>query len=131
MEQLFGPVGIIVILVVVILIFGPKQLPKLGKMFGQTMKSVRQGVDEMNTEMKGEDAKSTPSEIVVPEAKASTDAPALVCAKCGASAPSGTKFCPECGTPLVAPSPTVMTCTKCGTESPAGTKFCPECGAAL
>jgi len=43
-----GPLEFGVILIVVLIIFGPKQLPKLGKMFGQTMKEVRAGVEEAN-----------------------------------------------------------------------------------
>ena len=32
---------------VVLIIFGPKNLPKLGKMFGKTMKSFKAGMDEV------------------------------------------------------------------------------------
>lgn len=38
---------LIIILVVVLIIFGPKNLPKLGKMFGKTMKSFKAGMDEV------------------------------------------------------------------------------------
>ena len=38
---------LIIILVVVPIIFGPKNLPKLGKMFGKTMKSFKAGMDEV------------------------------------------------------------------------------------
>lgn len=36
---------LILILLVVLVLFGPKQLPKLGKMFGQTMRSIREGAE--------------------------------------------------------------------------------------
>ena len=36
---------IIAILVVVLILFGPKQLPKLGKMFGKTMKDLKEGME--------------------------------------------------------------------------------------
>ena len=36
----------IVILVVALLIFGPKNLPKLGKALGSTVKNVREGMSE-------------------------------------------------------------------------------------
>lgn len=42
-----GP-ELLIILVVVLLIFGPKQLPKLGKMFGKTMREVRSGMEGIN-----------------------------------------------------------------------------------
>ena len=40
-----GPMEIVVILVVVLLIFGPKNLPKLGSAVGKTVKNVREGMD--------------------------------------------------------------------------------------
>ena len=36
---------LVVILVVVLLIFGPKNLPKLGKAFGSTVKNIREGME--------------------------------------------------------------------------------------
>lgn len=50
------------------------------------------------------------------------------CPKDGTLAPAGTKFCPECGSPMV--QPTVDRCPKCGAETQ-GAKFCPECGTKL
>lgn len=44
-----------IILGVVLLIFGPKQLPKLGSAIGKTMKSLREGVAE-GTEAEEEEA---------------------------------------------------------------------------
>ncbi len=41
-----GTTEIIMILIVVLIIFGPKNLPKLGKMFGQTMKGFKEGIDD-------------------------------------------------------------------------------------
>ena len=32
-----GPQELIIVLIIVLVIFGPKNLPKLGKMFGKTM----------------------------------------------------------------------------------------------
>lgn len=48
------------------------------------------------------------------------------CPNDGTLAAPGTKFCPECGTPMVQPQ--VIKCSKCGAEVH-GAKFCPECGA--
>ena len=41
-----GTTEIFMILIVVLIIFGPKNLPKLGKMFGQTMKGFKEGIDD-------------------------------------------------------------------------------------
>jgi hypothetical protein len=47
------------------------------------------------------------------------------CPKDGTMAAPGTKFCPECGTPMVQPK--VDACSKCG-QPTYGAKFCPACG---
>ena len=39
-----GWVELIIILVVILLIFGPKNLPKLGAAIGKTMKNLRAGI---------------------------------------------------------------------------------------
>ena len=36
---------------IIFVVFGPKNLPKLGKMFGSTMKEVRKGMNEFTEEM--------------------------------------------------------------------------------
>ncbi len=41
-----GTTELIVILVIVLLIFGPTQIPKLTKMFGKSVKSFKDGMDE-------------------------------------------------------------------------------------
>jgi len=48
----------------VFIVFGPKNLPKLGKMFGSTMKEVRKGMTEFTEEMNeagGTEIKEEPS----------------------------------------------------------------------
>ena len=41
-----GTNELLIILLVVLIIFGPKQLPKLGKMFGKTMRNFKEGISE-------------------------------------------------------------------------------------
>lgn len=48
----------------------------------------------------------------------------VTCPSCKASVKKGSKFCPECGTPM----PVNKFCSECGTKLEAGAKFCPECG---
>lgn len=50
------------------------------------------------------------------------------CPTDGTVAPAGTKFCPNCGSPMTQPQ--AQTCPKCGTNA-AGAKFCPNCGAKI
>jgi sec-independent protein translocase protein TatA len=41
-----GTNELLIILVVALLIFGPKNLPKLGKMFGKTINGFKKGMEE-------------------------------------------------------------------------------------
>lgn len=70
-----GPLGmpeIIIILVVVLLIFGPKNLPKLGKAIGRSVKSLRDGMDGEKDEAKA--AKSEPAKSESAAAEVVADA---------------------------------------------------------
>jgi sec-independent protein translocase protein TatA len=40
-----GPMELVIILVIALLIFGPKNLPKLGSALGKTVKNVRSGLE--------------------------------------------------------------------------------------
>ncbi|MCL2526485.1 MAG: twin-arginine translocase TatA/TatE family subunit [Coriobacteriia bacterium] len=82
-----GPLEIGIVLLIVIILFGPKQLPKLGKMFGKTMTEVRSGIEEAN-------------ETINP---AAAEAPAAAAAP--AEAAPAPKFDPQTGEPLVAAEP--------------------------
>lgn len=66
-------------------------------------------------------------EVMSKAAQAAQNASAQMahCPNDGTLAAAGTKFCPECGTPMVQPSSS--RCPKCGTETQ-GAKFCPNCG---
>ena len=49
-----GVTELLVILVIVLVIFGPKQLPKLAKTIGESLKSFKKGMEEEN---KGQEEK--------------------------------------------------------------------------
>ena len=76
-----GPLGlpeIIIILVVVLIIFGPKNLPKLGKAVGRTVKNLREGIDggkedEETTEAEAEPAQKSDTETVVETVEADVE----------------------------------------------------------
>ena len=52
-----GVPELVIILVVVLVIFGPKNLPKIGSALGKTVKNVREGMEE------GEDEKSAKNAV--------------------------------------------------------------------
>ena len=49
-----GTQELIIILIVVIIIFGPTQIPKLTKMFGKSVKSFKDGMDEASEDIADE-----------------------------------------------------------------------------
>jgi sec-independent protein translocase protein TatA len=55
-----------VLLIIVLIIFGPNQLPKLGKMIGGSMKSVRDGMEGIGSEEEEEAAKPKAVEAAAP-----------------------------------------------------------------
>lgn len=63
----------IIALIIVLIIFGPKQLPELGKSLGKTMKSIREGAEGKDEELpdaeKAEGVKSESDEAKEPAAK--------------------------------------------------------------
>ena len=58
---MFGKIGmqeLIIVLIIVVIIFGPKQLPKLGRMFGKTVKGFKSGIDGEDDVQQQEEIKS-------------------------------------------------------------------------
>jgi sec-independent protein translocase protein TatA len=97
------PAHLIVILVIVLLIFGPGKLPELGKAMGD-------GLRELKKATGGEEHKDAAATIattmtlpVVPPAPPITPiiaAPAMAtraCPSCRGAVPVGDKFCGNCG----------------------------------
>lgn len=60
---------LLIILVVILLIFGPKNLPKLGKALGSTVKNVREGLEEGDDTEKAEEMSEEDKEVADLEAK--------------------------------------------------------------
>ena len=93
------PGHLIVILVIVLLIFGPGKLPELGKSLGE-------GIKELKKATGGEDAgkeASTATATTAPVAGSSTatvtpiSAAARTCPSCQGSVAAADKFCGNCG----------------------------------
>ncbi len=61
-----GTTELIIILVIILVLFGPKRLPQLGKSLGKTMKAIREGADGKDDEEESEEGavkntKATPT----------------------------------------------------------------------
>ena len=59
-----GPMELAVILLVVLVIFGPKNLPKLGSAIGKTVKNVRDGMEEGSSDSEPESVSASEPEPV-------------------------------------------------------------------
>jgi len=90
------PWHLIVILVIVLVVFGPGKLPELGKAMGE-------GIKELKKATSGEDEKdaaTTAATTTAPTAGSVTPitaAPTRVCPSCRGTVPVGDKFCGNCG----------------------------------
>lgn len=93
-----GPIEIIVVLLILLVIFGPKRIPELGRSVGQGMRNFKQSVtgrdrDDEPRELEGERAPApAPAR---PEAESVSAAGAAPDAREGATATPGTASTPD------------------------------------
>ena len=100
------PGHLIVVLVIVLLIFGPGKLPELGKAMGD-------GLRELKKATGGEDA---------------TKDAGTAAATTTAAPPAATSATPATVTPITAAN---RVCPSCRGAVPAGDKFCGNCGSLM
>ena len=101
-----GVTELIIILIVVLIIFGPKNLPKIGSAIGKTVKNIREGMGG-DKDKEGEEEESSDESIEVAEEAADSDADADTATTTAAAY----QFCPACGARNDA---TAAFCCKCG-----------------
>jgi sec-independent protein translocase protein TatA len=82
---------LLVLVVVLLLIFGPKRLPEMGR-------SVGKGLREFKDSISGKDEKE-PSQVAE-LAEASDQESSGFCSSCGNPVTSGAQFCAKCGAPV-------------------------------
>lgn len=97
------PLHLIAILIVALLIFGPKRLPEIGRYIGKTLTEFRAGTQELTQNLREEinqpvRTQPTPEQ---PTPSASADA-GNFCSKCGVPNAMEAKFCGNCGNRLAA-----------------------------
>ena len=92
------PGHLIVILVIVLLIFGPGKLADLGKAAGEGLRELKKatGGDERPAEPVAS-ATVTPISAAPTPISAAPTASMRVCGACHGSVPAGDKFCGHCG----------------------------------
>lgn len=92
------PLHLIVILVVALLIFGPKRLPEIGRYIGKTLTEFRAGTQELTESFREEVSKPIPPHTAASQS-AQADA-GNFCTKCGVPNSPQARFCGNCGTAL-------------------------------
>jgi sec-independent protein translocase protein TatA len=119
------PLDLIVIVVVALVIFGPKRLPQLGRWLGKTFSSFRKGArdlaDGFTEETRAQDASGTAGNAAGSGAGAAEPTPGsnagptadtaagpaahptggIFCTACGAANSADARFCNKCGTRLI------------------------------
>ena len=93
---IFGPKNI-----VILVIFGPKNLPKIGSALGKTVKNVREGMEEGKEDKSESPVEAHDDAVEVIEDDDDADAPeAKFCPKCGTQNAADAGFCSKCGSKL-------------------------------
>jgi sec-independent protein translocase protein TatA len=98
------PMHLVLILVVALIIFGPKRLPEIGRSIGKGINEFRQGTQEMASGLQEELTKPAASSAPAAPTAVATQPPvdaaaAAFCAKCGAPRTEDALFCNKCGSP--------------------------------
>jgi sec-independent protein translocase protein TatA len=103
------PIHLAVIVVVALVIFGPKRLPQLGRWIGRTFTEFRKGAREMTDGFKEETTRARTESTPTSKSDGASPGPTgpypesaigPFCTKCGASNPQDARFCNKCGAQL-------------------------------
>jgi sec-independent protein translocase protein TatA len=104
------PIHIVIIVVVALLIFGPKRLPDMGRSIGKALSEFRNGTKEMadgfREEVNTPGVTQMTGSSIQPPAYSSPNAPD----KTPLAVPTG-RFCIQCGVPN---TPEARFCSSCG-----------------
>jgi len=86
---------LLVLVVVLLLIFGPKRLPEMGR-------SVGKGLREFKDSITGNKDDHEPAHVA--QLAAAKEEGAGFCSSCGSPLAADAKFCAKCGAPVAAPA---------------------------
>ena len=71
-EGIFSPMHLLIVLVILILLFGAKKLPELGRSLGSGIKEFKSGVSELHKDAADESPAPLASQPPAPESDAPT-----------------------------------------------------------
>ena len=117
---MFGiqPIHIVVIVLVALLIFGPRRLPEMGRSIGKAINEFRHSAKEMTDAFREEAAPAMGPQETNSISPARTSIPN--------PAPPVTNQ-----NPTFVPSPAGIFCIQCGASNTAEAHFCSQCGTKL
>jgi sec-independent protein translocase protein TatA len=87
---------LLVLVVVLLIIFGPKRLPEMGRSLGKGMREFKDSVSG-----KGDDEDEGPAELNPASAVHMDESPTF-CSSCGNPVNADAQFCGKCGKPVTA-----------------------------
>ncbi len=109
------PIHIVIVVIVALIIFGPRRLPEVGRWVGRSISEIRKGTQEMTATLREEMNKpldDEPRTIAGPTPPQSADGQHTIAKPTPAqSVPVDRKFCTKCGSPNPADA---LFCNKCG-----------------
>jgi TatA/E family protein of Tat protein translocase len=137
-----NPLHLVILLVVVLIIFGPGKLPGVGAALGKSVREFKKASTEDDTTSA---ARPSPSYLAAPTPAGSAAVAGAPCPECGHENQAGARFCSSCGATIVTPAETVAesepqaapaapvaaVCPDCQTENPPSSRFCAHCGKLL
>ena len=110
------PIHIVIVVIIALILFGPKSLPEAGRWVGRSLSEFRRGSQDMTTALRegmnesqlAEDQKNTiaqpvPAQSVLVNNVSPTNntaANSKFCTKCGTPNPQEALFCNKCGNPF-------------------------------
>jgi sec-independent protein translocase protein TatA len=87
-EGILQPTHLILILIIVLVVFGPGKLPEIGGALGKGISELKRGISGPS------DADNAAKDA---SANVASDSGRNVCKSCGAENPPGNQFCGSCG----------------------------------
>jgi sec-independent protein translocase protein TatA len=109
------PLHWLIIVIVALVIFGPKKLPEIGRWLAKGIRDFRNGMSEAGESVR--EATAEPAQAAQPS-----------CPQCGASIRNDSQFCHKCGAKTASSE---RTCAECGTVTQDDSQFCHKCGVKL
>jgi len=111
------PIHIVIIILVALLVFGPRRLPEMGRTIGKTLNELRNGAREVSDSLRAEPSGSQPAGTNFP----GTPGPIPPAPAAYEAAPTAT----------IAPPRRGSFCIHCGSANVPEARFCNQCGMKL